>query len=71
MKNTNLKEKRKALIKCKKLLEPFGEYLIVTEGVSVTRTKGPGIIKDMRKLLKKYEIKHNQDPNHDWLKKQK
>lgn len=69
MNNENLKEKREALIKCKKILEPFGEYLIVTEGASITKTKGPGIIKDMRNLLKKHELKHGENPNRDWSKK--
>ncbi len=70
-KNKNLKEKREALLKCKEILQPFGEYLIVTEGASITRTKGPGIIKDMRNLLKNYELKHGENPKHDWSEEAK
>jgi len=66
MKNENLKEKRKALIECKKILEPFGEYLIVTEGASVTHTKDPGIIKDLKELLRQHEIKNGENPDYDW-----
>jgi len=64
----DLKEKRVALTKCKKILEPFGEYLIVTRGASVSCVKKQGIIKEMRELLKAYEIKNGEDPNHDWSK---
>ncbi len=66
MKYKNLNKKRIALIKCKELLKPFGQYLIVTEGASVSSVKSSGIIKEMRDLLKKYELDNGEDPNHDW-----
>lgn len=48
------------------MLEPFGEYFAVVDGASVTSTKGPGIIKDLRNKLIDYKKEIDSDPYEDW-----
>lgn len=60
--------RRRALAQVRDILAPHGDFIVVSEGASVTKTTKPGIIRDLRERLMAYERSVGQDPNHDWAK---
>lgn len=65
----NKKQKMAVLDQVRELLGQLNsDYIVVVEGASICSIKKDGIIRDLRKKLKDYEISIGEDPNHDWRK---
>ena len=62
----NMTEKQQALAKVRDILEPFGDFIAVVEGVSISNVMHDGIIRELRRKLVQYEIENDRDPSHDW-----
>lgn len=63
-----MEARRRAITQAKSILAPHGDFFIVSEGASASRTTKPSIIKDLRLKLVDYERSRGEDPNHDWSK---
>jgi len=59
-------KKRQALISVREILKPFGDYIAVVEGASISNITRKGIIRELREKLIQYEILNGENPNHDW-----
>jgi hypothetical protein len=66
MNKITLQEKHKILLKVKRLLRNCGDYIVVTEGASVTHTTKPGIIPQLRQMLIRHEIQIGINLQHNW-----
>ena len=62
----DLQEKRAALLRVREILEPFGDFIAVVEGASVSGYSHEGVIKKLRETLRQYELEQGEDPDHDW-----
>ena len=61
-----LRKKREALLQVRDILAPFGDFIAVVDGASVSSYSHEGIIKNLRETLRLYEMEHGENPDHDW-----